>query len=271
MEATRKATWKKWAKILVTVYILGGIAIYLLQDYAMLRPVQLKKNEKYTFAQPCRDINIPIDNETNLNVVQFTTKDSLPRGVVLYFHGNKRNISRYAEYVNNFTKHGYEVWMIDYPGFGKSTGKFSEQTLYEWSGQLYKLARSRFSADSIIIYGKSLGTGIAAQLASVHNCKRLILETPYYDIPSIVRRYFFIYPVDWLIHYKIPTWQYLQKVEVPITIFHGTDDGVILYSNAEQLKKVLKPTDEFVTIENGSHNDLYTFPQTMQKLDSLLR
>ncbi len=80
-----------------------------------------------------------------------------------------------------------------------------------------------------------------------------------------------MYPVDWLVHYKIPTWQYLQKVEVPITIFHGTDDGVILYSNAERLKKVLKQTDEFVTIENGSHNDLYKFPQTMEKLDSLLR
>jgi pimeloyl-ACP methyl ester carboxylesterase len=270
-KTTLKNKWKKWAKILATVYILGAIAIYTLQDLVMFRPVQVKRNEKYNFTEPYREINIPINRETTLNLIQFITNDSLPRGVVLYLHGNKRNIARYAEYAPYFTKHGYEVWMIDYPGFGKSTGDFSEQKLYECAEQLYKLAHRRFSADSIIIYGKSLGTGIAAQLASLHNCRQLILETPYYDIPSTVRRYLFIYPVDWLIHYKIPTWQYLQKVEVPVTIFHGTLDGIIAYRNAARLKGVLKQKDEFITIENGSHNDLYNFPETIQKLDSLLR
>jgi len=163
----------------------------------------------------------------------------------------------------------YGTW-IDYPGYGKSTGKFDEQTLYAWAKLLYKLARSRYPADSIIVYGKSLGTGIAAQLASTNNCKRLILETPYYSLTSMAKRYFFMYPVDWMIHYKIPTWQYLQKVEVPITIFHGTNDGLIPYRNCERLKKLLKKEDEFISIENGSHNDLYTFPQTVSKLDSLL-
>ena len=71
--------------------------------------------------------------------------------------------------------------MIDYPGFGKSTGVFSEQLLYDWALTLYKLARAYYSPDSIIIYGKSMGTGIAAQLASIRDCRHLILETPYYD------------------------------------------------------------------------------------------
>ncbi|MEJ0105640.1 MAG: alpha/beta hydrolase [Bacteroidota bacterium] len=150
MEKVRKRKWKKWAKILITIYILGGIAIYTLQDIAMLRPVKVKRNEKYNFTQPYREINIPLNNESTLNVIQFTTKDSLPRGVVLYLHGNKRNIARYAEYSPYFTKHGYEVWMIDYPGFGKSTGDFTEQNLYECAGQLYKMAHSRFSLTALL-------------------------------------------------------------------------------------------------------------------------
>jgi pimeloyl-ACP methyl ester carboxylesterase len=71
--------------------------------------------------------------------------------------------------------------------------------------------------------------------------------------------------------YKIPTYQYLEDVKVPITIFHGTNDGVIPYSCAVKLKEVLKPTDQFITIEKGSHNDLNDFSLYHQKLDSLLK
>ena len=139
--------------------------------------------------------------------------------------------------------------MIDYPGYGKSTGPLSEQRLYDFADQLYKLAAARFATDSIVIYGKSLGSGIAAWLASRKNCRQLILETPYYSITSLCQRYFPIYPVGRMIHYKIPTYEYLQKVIAPVTILHGTADGVIPYSNAARLKPFLKPADKFITIE----------------------
>jgi hypothetical protein len=71
--------------------------------------------------------------------------------------------------------------------------------------------------------------------------------------------------------YKISTYEYLQDVNYPITIFHGTDDGVIPYRCAAKLKKVLKPTDEFITIENGTHHNLATFDLYKNKIDSLLK
>jgi hypothetical protein len=160
--------------------------------------------------------------------------------------------------------------MIDYPGFGKSTGVFSEDKLYEWALTLYKLARAYYSPDSIIIYGKSMGTGIAAQLASIRDCRYLILETPYYDLPSIIDNYLPIYPVNRMIHYELPTWKYLQDVTAPITIFHGTGDWIIPLRNAVRLKPFLKTTDEFMSIPDGSHNDLFQFPLVTKKLDSLL-
>ncbi len=74
-----------------------------------------------------------------------------------------------------------------------------------------------------------------------------------------------------MLHYKIPTYQYLQKVYAPVTIFHGTDDETIPFSNAEKLKKeVFKPGDELIPIVDGHHNDLNNFPLMKQKLDSLL-
>jgi pimeloyl-ACP methyl ester carboxylesterase len=264
-----KKIWK-WLKIIFIIYIAGGIVLYFFQDAILFHPVQLKREQEYDFPQPHTEINIPVNTESNLNIIQFQSSDTITKGVVLYFHGNRKNISWYAKYTPYFTKNGYEVWLIDYPGFGKSTGKFTEQTLYDWALQLYKLANAHFSADSIIIYGKSMGTGIAAQLASKTDCKRLILETPYYDFPSVIRHYLPFYPIDRMLHYKIPTFHYLQNVKAPVTIFHGTDDGVITYSNSERLKPFMKKEDELITIKNGSHNDLYRFKKTVQKLDSLL-
>jgi uncharacterized protein len=268
-----KFNWKrirKWLIWIAVIYVAGGVALYFLQDYVLFRPLSLKRDHKYNFDLPHKDIDIPITKEDTLNLVQFLSTDTVTRGVVLYFHGNKRNISWYAKYPPYFTRHGYEVWIIDYPGFGKSLGHFDEQTLYDWSKLVYDYALKRFPADSIIIYGKSMGTCIATNLASKEKSQRLILETPYYDLPAVIKQYLFIYPVDWILHYKLRTYKYLKNVEEPVTIFHGTRDKIIFYSNAKRLQPFLKPTDEFITIDGGHHNDLYEFPEVVRKLDSLL-
>ena len=270
MKINYRKIWK-WFKIIAIIYILSGVALYFLQDYILFHPVTLKKDHNYDFPEKHKDINIPISENSNLNIVQFLSTDTVTKGAVLYFHGNKKNISWYAKYPPYFTRHGYEVWIIDYPGFGKSTGKFTERTLYNWADYLYSFARKRFSADSIIIYGKSMGTGIATHLASIQPCKRLILETPYYDYPSVIKHYLPIYPIDWMIHFKIPTYSYIQNVAAPITIFQGTGDWIVTYDNAKRLESFLKAGDEFVTIKDGSHNDLFKFKETIDKLDSLLK
>ncbi len=236
----------------------------------MLQPEPVSIDSNYAFPNPYREVNIPYAADVNMNVIQFTTKDSVPKGVVLYFHGNKQNIGHYANQAPAFTRNGYEVWMIDYPGYGKSSGTLTEQGLYDWALTLYKLARARYTPDSIVLYGRSMGSGIATQLASIRDCKYLLLEAPYYSFPSIMSSYLPIYPYERLIRLKIPTWQYMQKVTAPVTIFHGTNDGVIRISNARRLQPYLKPNDRFIEIEGGSHNDLSAFKPYQQALDSLL-
>ena len=171
MKVNYKKVWK-WLKMLAIIYVLGGVALYFLQDYILFHPVTLKKDHNYDFPEKHREVNIPITENSNLNIVQFYSADTATKGVVLYFHGNKKNISWYAKYPPYFTRHGYEVWIIDYPGFGKSTGKLTEENLYDWADYMYNFARSRFGADSIIIYRKSMGSGIATHLASLKPCKK---------------------------------------------------------------------------------------------------
>jgi pimeloyl-ACP methyl ester carboxylesterase len=265
----RRTKILRWLKIFIIIYCVVGIAAYQLQEKFLFHPAKLKQDANFSFSIPFREVNIPVDNSTKYNLVQFAHAGQL-RGVVLYFHGNKGNIERYAPAANLMTRHGYEVWMIDYPGYGKSTGKFTEQVAYELALQLYKMARVQFSPDSIIIYGRSLGTGIATQLASIRDCKRLILETPYYSFPSLARTYLWMYPVNSMIKYKFPTGEYLQNVTAPVSIFHGTNDAVIPYRNALRLKKTLKPGDQFFTITGGRHNNLASLIEMTSKLDSLL-
>jgi uncharacterized protein len=274
----RRIIFFRWLKVIVLLYSVIGISFYYLQNKILFHPKKLAADYIFSFDFPFKELTIPVNSSSSISVLQFYPVDSIRKGVILYFHGNRENIERYAPMAPLMTKSGYEVWMIDYPGFGKSTGKFDEKTLYDWTLQLYKLAEPRFSPDRIIIYGRSLGTGLAAQLASIRNCKQLILETPYYDFRSIVRKWLPVYPLNRMMPFELPTGKYLEKVDVPVIIFHGTEDGVIPYSNSVRLKEVLKSNARFITIEGGSHNDLFEqsngkfkFPVCMQTLDSLLK
>ena len=272
----------RWLKIIIILYCSIGIALYYLQEKFLFHPEKLSQAYVYDFPLtgpggqdpadkvPFEELDIPFNETDTMNMIKFFPKDSIRRGVVIYFHGNKENIGRYAKFAGNFTKHGYEVWMEDYPGFGKSTGESTEKKMYQQALQIQKMAASRYGKDSIIVYGKSFGTGIAAYVASESNCRRLILETPYYSIPSLFSCYAFIYPTALMSTYKIPTYKFLQDVHYPISIFHGTDDGVIPYRCAAKLKNVLKSTDEFITIEKGTHQNLNDFDLFKRKLDSLL-
>ena len=263
--------WGRWIKVVVLLYATIGIALFYLQDYFLFHPTVIARNIPYHFDIPFEEVDLPFNTTDTINLVKFFPKDSVRKGIVLYFHGNKQNINRFAKFVSNFTRHGYEVWIEDYPGYGKSVGKRNETILYQQAAQIYKLAKTKFAADSIVIYGKSLGTGIAAQLASVVDCRQLILETPYYSMPALYDCYAPIYPNSRMANYKLPVNEYLQDIKRPITIFHGTADGIIRYSCAAKLKAVLKPTDRFVTIEKGSHNDLNDFGLFHKVLDSLLK
>lgn len=265
----------RWIKVAVLLYCAVGIALYYGQERLIFAPIKAERNTWYRFEQPSTELNLNYDQNTNLNIVEFKATDrpadSVAKGVVLFFHGKGGNISSYTPDVPNFTANGYEVWMMDYPTYGKSTGPRDEASLYKYSLTFYKLARSRWKPEQIILCGKSLGTGIAAQLAAVRDCRRLILESPYYSLRSIGQRRFPIYPIGLMMHWNFPTYEFLPKVTAPITIFVGDADHTIPNSNSERLKPFLKPGDEYITVEGAGHNNLSSQPDLKRKLDSLLK
>lgn len=260
----------RWLYGCAIMYVLVGAGLYFTQELFLFHGKKLSAAYQFQFDGPFKEENITLPNGDNLNLVKFLPADSAVQGVVIYYHGNMRNITRYAPHTHIFTANGYEVWMMDYPGFGKTTGKRTEQRIYADAERVYNMAARRMSPDSIIIYGKSIGTGVAAHIAARHTCRRLVLETPYYSIASMAATWFFMYPTGWLVKYRFPTCENLPLVKAPVTIFHGTKDEVISYKNAKRLEKLLKPGDEFVTIPKARHNDVPDYQLYHEKLDSVL-
>lgn len=256
----KRKIWK-WTKIILMLYGIIGIALFYLQDYFLFHPKPLPANHKFSIQGRFEEIFIPYSKTDTIHLLRFLPDSGKPKGAVLYFHGNKENVERYAGFAKSFTSKGYEVWMPDYPGFGKSTGVRDEKKLYSQAWQVYKLLANSFHADSILVYGKSFGTGIAAYIASGNRCRYLILETPYYSIPALFSHYAPIYPSGYMANYQLPLYKYLQDVKSPVAILHGTNDGVIPYAQAKKLAALLKPGDQFISIEGGTHHNLAGYAQ----------
>jgi pimeloyl-ACP methyl ester carboxylesterase len=259
----------RWFRWIGAIYLLIGIVFYFLQDRLIFHPERVHPDGQYEIPYPHQPLAIPLNNSDTLHLIEFHPDTHANfRGIILYFHGNRKHIGYYADQTPPMTKAGYRVLMIDYPGYGKSSGRMTEEKLYEWSEIVYRIAHKQVAADSILIHGKSLGTGIATRLASIRACKGLILETPYYDLPTVAKRFLPVYPTHWIMRFQFPLNTYLQRVKAPMLIYHGTKDEVIGIKQPMRLRPILKPSDRMIVVPGGKHNGLIDDASVRKALDS---
>ena len=193
------------------------------------------------------------------------------KGAILYFHGNAGDLSRWGIITEYFVNLGYDVFIMDYRTYGKSTGVLSEQALYNDAQLCYKALSEMFNENQITIYGRSLGTAIATKIAATNNPKQLILETPYYSIVDVAKLRFPFIPVSYVMKYELPTHKFIKNVSCPIYMFHGTDDYIVPYSSGEKLFKASrKKNATFITIKNAGHNNIIDFDLYHQQIKVIL-
>ena len=190
--------------------------------------------------------------------------------VILYFHGNADNLSRWGQYAPELMAHGYDVIMIDYRGFGKSTGEATEQNMYSDAHLFYEYASQCYDKENIVLYGRSIGTGVVSELASNVCSKKVILETPFYSIEDIIDKRFPLLWVPGELHFKFENGKKINQIVSPVHIVHGTKDRVVPLESALELKAHLKESDSFTIIEQGKHKNLSEFQQYHEFLSSIL-
>lgn len=244
--------------IIVPAVLVGlGLALYLFQEHLIFYPEKLSEKYKFKFGVEFEEVNYETADGEIINTLFFKVKKS--KGVIYYHHGNSGNLETWGQRAIDFTTEGFDVFMYDYRGFGKSTGKIvNEKMLYNDALMLYKKLLYNYKEREIVIYGISLGTGIASKLASNNNPAKLLLETPYYNFYDVAKFHYPYLPNSILLHYKFKTDKLLPKLDIPIYLFHGTEDETVPYSSSERLVKLSQNITLF-TIRDGSHNDLNTF------------
>ncbi len=259
-----------WTYILIglAVYVLISVLVFFVQEYFMFHPEKLAEDFEYKYDEPFEEYFFDVEENVRINGLRFTQKD--PRGIVIYFHGNTRSIKGWSKYARDFTRSNYEVLIIDYRGFGKSTGKRDEQAMYDDSQFIYNKVRAWFKEDKIIVYGRSMGSGFATKLASKNNPKMLILDSPYYSFSQLTSRWLFFLPLSILLKFNIRTDIWIKYVKCPIYIIHGTKDTLIPYRSSVRLRKEAPLTTRLIPIHGGKHNDLPSFDEYHNHLDEIL-
>ncbi|MCX6237887.1 MAG: alpha/beta fold hydrolase [Bacteroidia bacterium] len=256
-------------KIVLGFYIVLCGLLYLFQEKLLFFPEKLDKDFKFDFNQKFEEINIKTQDDLFLNGLLFKS-DSM-KGLIFYLHGNSGSIKSWGKVAKTYTDLKYDVFMLDYRGYGKSEGKISSQDqLFHDMQSVYDRLKTNYDENKIIVLGYSIGTGLAARIASVNKPKLLILQAPYYSLTDMMRHNYPIIPT-FILKYKLETYKYIKECKTPIVLFHGDNDEVIYYNSSVKLKGQMKPGDKLVTLPGQRHNGMSNNPDYLSELNKILK
>jgi pimeloyl-ACP methyl ester carboxylesterase len=247
------------AIVLVYLLILG--AYKLLEDRFVYHPTYTTREVNHLLPTKLGldidevTVNTP-DGEALFGWLTYADPAKANGQWVIFLHGNAGNISD-MEYPRRYvalSKMGLNVLAIDYRGFGKSTGTPSEQGLYTDAQSAYDYLRKtrKVSSDDIVIYGYSLGTGVASELASHNHAGGLVLEAPYTSLPAIGAGQYPWLPVSMLMKNRYDTKGRISKVNYPLLILHATEDKIIPYAEGEAVLAAATSAKSMVPLR-GDH------------------
>jgi fermentation-respiration switch protein FrsA (DUF1100 family) len=254
--------------ILAALYVSLCVIFFFGQHLFFFRPEILPSHFNYQYAFPFEEHTFETGDGGSINAIHFTVPNR--RGVVFYLKGNSRSIKGWGKFARDFLGKGYDFFMMDYRGFGKSRGRRSEKMLYADALRIYDWLSERYADREIILYGRSFGSGIAAYLASKVRARLLILDSPYYSFLYQIKRFAGFLPLRWLLQYQLPTYKYLGDTQCPVYIIHGDRDYLISFKQSEMLRDAYPDTVVLIPIKGGWHNNLPQLSQYHEALYEIL-
>ena len=261
--------WPQIILIVLGVIAVLSIFLYFFQERFIFHPEKLPKDFVFQYEnQQVDEYNMELKPGVIINGLHFKVEN--PKGVVFYLKGNSKSIKGWGKFAIDFTLYGWDVIMIDYRGFGKSTGKRTQQTMKNDVQAVYDKIKENVDEKYIIVYGRSLGTGLATKIASVNNPRMLVLACPYYSMSNNMKRYLPFVPIGLVMRYSMPTFKWMKYVKCPIKIIHGTNDRVILMKSSVRLSKVNPKRTRLYPIIGGGHKNLHNFEGYHRALKEIL-
>jgi hypothetical protein len=255
-------------------YIIGSIGLlsilaYIFQEKLIFKPEILKQDFKFKYDIPFKEYFFDVEPGVRINGLHFY-RDK-PAGLILYLHGNTRSIKGWAKYSKDFYRYNYDVVLVDYRGFGKSTGKRSEKDMLKDMQYVYSCLLQQYPEHHIIVYGRSIGSGFATKIAADNKPRYLILDAPYYNFVKVVERFLPILPVKIVLRYQLRADKWIRYVNCHTYIIHGTKDRLIPIRHSERLQKINPNKITLIRIQGGGHNNLPSFAEYHNFIRDILK
>lgn len=250
------------------LYVAVCGVLYLKQERLLFLPSRLPASYSFSFPGAFEERWITATDGIRLHSLLFKTPAS--KGLVFYLHGNAGDLASWGEVAATFTKLHYDIFLLDYRGYGKSEGKITHQAQFLADVETaYQQLLPEYPESQTVILGYSLGTGPATWLAAKYHPKRLILQAPYFNLRDLAARLYPFVPT-FLLRYPLPTHELIGRVRAPIVLFHGDQDELIYYGSSLKLKALLKPSDQLITLPGAGHGGMTSNPRYQEEITKLL-
>jgi hypothetical protein len=218
---------------------------------------------RYPPEQDFDELNIPVDG-AGLSALLFRQPAS--RGLVFYLHGNAGNLVTWTNNVAFYRRLGFDLFMLDYRGFGKSSGHIaSEAQLHADVRAAWNQVAPAYAGKPVVILGRSLGSGLATRLAADVEPDLLVLVSPYASLERLATENFPLVP-GLLLKYPLRSDRLIGAVKSPILITHGNSDEVIPFAHARALLAASDGRAELLPVDGAHHGDIHLFPAYLDGL-----
>jgi fermentation-respiration switch protein FrsA (DUF1100 family) len=237
------------AAVLFITYWGLGVILYFMQPKFLYKPLP---EVTYTPGELGLDFeNVVFKTEDGLKLTGWYIPADRARYTILFCHGNGGNMMHRLDSLNIFCNLGLNCFIFDYRGYGQSQGKPSEYGTYLDARAAYKwlTEEKKVRPDEIIMFGRSLGASVAAQLASQIETKALVIESAFTSYIDMGREFYPYMPVRWFAAFDYKTDDYIREVHCPVMIIHSRNDEIVPFEFGLELHE-----KEFVEIY-GNHND----------------
>src|SRR3954454_1636727 len=246
----------KWLLIVVSVGYVCGLLVLFFAQRGVLFPAPTRARTAPLaagFPEAEEHILTTADGE---KVIVWHVPARPGRPVVLYFHGNGDYLAGFFGRFRSLIADGTGVVALSYRGYAGSTGKPSEQGLMQDAAAAYAFTTARYRPDNIVVWGFSLGTGVAVALAAEQPIGKIILEAPYTSVADVAASLFWFMPVRLVMRDQFRSDERIARVKVPLLIMHGSNDYAIPIRFGERLFGLAREPKQFVRFPDGGHENL---------------
>ena len=270
------------AVILLLLYAVICMLFYFFQERFLFFPQKLPADARFTYPFEFEEYFIEVEKGVRLNGLLFKAdkrtvraagKDQPghSRGLVFYLHGNAGALNSWGYAAEDFLEEGYDVFIPDYRGYGKSEGSISSQKqLFNDVEKVYLEISPAYQGKEMIIAGFSIGSGPASWLASRYQPDRLILIAPFFSMKELASHYFPFLP-SFILRYPFRNYKYIRETDAPVTLIHGKADEIIPFHSSLKLKEQLPEEVQLFALEGLGHNNISGSPQFRQALRDVLK